>query len=122
MRAMSIMPMPGAPPAAPVAPAPDPGLEARARLMVMAARKALEQAVPILGAGSDDGKKVITALRALGDVTGEAADGLLASEHQALGQAVQAVPPGGGMPMTGPTPGPGSMMPGRPMGAPGGPM
>ncbi len=112
--------MPGAPPAAPVTAPPQAGLEARARLMVMAARKALEQAVPILGAGSDDGKKVITALRALGDVTGEAQDGLLASEHAAMGQAVAAVPPGG-MPMTGPTPGAGSMG-GAPMGPPPGMM
>lgn len=111
--------MPGAPPAAPVAPASNPGLEARARLMVLAARKALEQAVPILGAGSDDGKKIITALRALGDVTGEATEGLLAAEHAALGQAVAPVP-SGGMPMQGPTPGPGSLMPGAPMGGPGG--
>ena len=118
---MGGLPMPMAPPAAPVEAAPNPGLEARARLMVLAARKALEQAVPILGAGSDDGKKIITALRALGDVTGEATEGLLAAEHAALGQAVQPVP-AGGLPMQGPTPGPGSMMPGRPMGGPGGPM
>ncbi len=118
MHPMAIMP--GAPPAAPVQAGPNPGLEAKARLMVMAARKALEQAVPILGAGSDDGKKVITALRALGDVTGEAAEGLLAAEHAALGQAVAPVPGGGGMPMAGPMPGPGSMLPGRPMAAPGG--
>lgn len=112
-------PIAAAPPATPVAPSPQAGLEARARLMVMAARKALEQAVPILGAGSDDGKKVITALRALGDVTGEAADGLQQSEMSALSQAVAPVP-AGGMPMGGPTPGAGSMVPGRPMGMPGG--
>lgn len=88
--------------------------------MVIAARKALEQAVPILGASSDDGKKIITALRALGDVTGEVSEGLLASELGALNQAVAPVPAGGGMPMMGPTPGPGSAMPGRPMAGPGG--
>lgn len=89
--------------------------------MVLAARKALEQAVPLLGAGTDDGKKVITALRALGDVTGEPSEGLLAAEMGALSQAVQPVP-SGGLPMVGPTPGPGSAIPGRPMamGGPGG--
>lgn len=106
-------PIASAPPAAPVAPGPQAGLEARARLMVLAARKALEQAVPILGVGSDDGKKIITALRALADVTGEPAEGLAQSEMAALNQAVAPVP-GGGLPMGGPVPGPGSMSPGRP--------
>lgn len=114
-------PAPSAPPAAPVAPPQAAGLQSRARLMVLAARKALEQAVPILGVGSDDGKKIITALRALADVTGEPSEGLVQAEVGALEQAVAPVP-GGGMPMAGPTPGPGSMSPGRPvpMGGPGG--
>jgi hypothetical protein len=83
----------------------------------VAARKVLESTVAILGSGSDEGKKVLTALKALADFGGDTAPGLLGAEHQAMGQAVTPVPgpgtpPPGGMPMRGPTPGPGSMAPG----------
>jgi len=111
--------LPGAaPPAAPVRPPQAAGLIAQARLRVLAARKLLESVVPILGSAGDDGKKVLTAVKALADFSGEQADGLLRSEHQAMGQAVAPVPPPGappqGMPMRGPNPCPASMSPGAP--------
>jgi hypothetical protein len=59
-------------------------LKARARLWVIAARKALEMALPVLGSGSDEGKLVTRALSAIGGVTTEPAQGLSESEHQAL--------------------------------------
>lgn len=79
--------------------------------------------MPVLGTDSEDGKAVLGALSSLKRISGDVAPGLMQSEHRAMGQAVQPVPPPGsaapgGMPMRGPMPAPGSMGMGGPMPAP----
>lgn len=113
-------------PAAPATAPPPAGLQAQARLRVLLARKVLESVVPILGSGSDDGRKVLNAVKALADFSGDTAGGLTQAEHQAMGQAIQPVPrPGPGAPppagpaLRPPVPGPGSMGPAGAGGAPG---
>lgn len=96
----------GASPAAPAAAMPDLGLQSRARGQVVIARKLLENALSSLGTDTDEGKKLLTALKALADVfTGSPSGGLLKNEVKALGaSATPGLQPAGGMPMGGPTP------------------
>jgi hypothetical protein len=76
---------PAAPAAAPVAE----GTKARARLTVIVARKALEMALAELGTDTEEGYKVLQALKPLADIySGTASAGLEKSELSALaGQA-----------------------------------
>jgi hypothetical protein len=87
----------------------------RARVQVVLARKLLEQAVPVLGAGSDEGKKILKALTNIADIyQGAPAGGIQQAEMKSLASQAPAGPqptpaPMGGMGMGGPTPGPGTM-------------
>jgi len=83
----------------------------RARVQVVMARKLLEQAVPVLGAGSDEGKKILKALSQLTDIyQGAPAGGIQQAEMKSLASQAPAgpqptPPPMGGASMGGPVPG-----------------
>ena len=83
----------------------------RARVQVVLARKLLEQAVPVLGAGSDEGKKILKALTTIADVfQGAPAGGIQQGEMKTLAAMAPSgpqptPPPMGGASMGGPVPG-----------------
>jgi hypothetical protein len=86
----------------------------RARVQVVLARKLLEQAVPVVGAGSDEGKKILKALTNISDLyQGAPAGGIQQAELKSLAASAPAGPQPqqqqGGQSMGGPMPGPGSM-------------
>lgn len=97
-------------PSAPTGPLSQAGLRGRALLGVLSARKQLELAAPLLGIGSEEGKAVYSAIKALAKLDVQAAPSLTQAEAQAGQEAVRPVqvgqPGGGGM--MGPMPGPGS--------------
>lgn len=114
---MGAPPIQGAPPS-PVAPVAlqQQGMVARARIKALLARRMLEDALPVLTSGSEDGQAIVKALSALKSV-GEPSDpGLQVSEAQAEappggpGAMAPLGPPPGGMGMAGP--GPGTAFPG----------
>ncbi len=80
-------------------------------MQVVLARKLLEQAVPTLGAGSEEGKKILKALVAISDLyQGAPAGGIQQAEMKSLASQAPAGPqptpaPMGGAPMGGPVPG-----------------
>ena len=83
----------------------------KARVQVVLARKLLEQAVPVLGAGSDEGKKILKALSQLTDIyQGAPAGGIQQAELKSLASQAPAgpqptpQPQPGGMAMGGPVP------------------
>lgn len=74
---------------------------------MQAAHKALSEALPKLPQGSDEEQACLGALKALADMETDIAPGLLSTEAQALGGAVNGAPGmggGGGTPMGGPSP------------------
>lgn len=95
----------GAAPASPAETMPAAGIQARARMQVLFARKLLEQALSSLGTDTDEGKKLLTALKALADVfTGSPSGGMMKNEVKSLGASALGGPQPMGVPMGGPTP------------------
>lgn len=65
----------------------------RARVQVVLARKLLEQAVPVIGASSEEGKKVLKALTNLSDLyQGAPGGGIQQAELKALSSGAPSGP------------------------------
>lgn len=99
---MAEMMVPGsAPPAAPVQLSPADGLKMSARLQLLDILRKLERILPILGAATDEGRSVLTAMRALAT----------AVPKDALDEPDQPVPQmaGAGQPPPQMPPGPGGL-------------
>ena len=98
---MAEMAVPGmAPPAAPVQISPAEGLKMRARLELFQVLKTLERVLPVLGAASDEGRSVLTAMRALATaIPKDALDDPPAPPAQMAPPQRPQMPPGpGGLP------------------------
>jgi hypothetical protein len=86
----------------------------RARVQVVLARKLLEQAVPAVGAGTEEGKKILKALTNIADLyQGAPAGGIQQAELKSLAASAPAGPQPqqqqGGVSMGGPVPSQASM-------------
>lgn len=115
-------PPPGGPtlgaPASPAAPVGlvQAGMVARARVAVLAARAALEHALPLLGSASEEGQAVVKALGALDKIPAMPDPTMASNEPQPPGMTLPPAPPPmaggmpGGMAMGGPAAG--AMFPG----------
>lgn len=102
----------------PIKPPAQPGLNAAARAKMSLGAQSLIEALGILkDVSTDEGKAIIDALRILGKVIPDAAEGLSQSAMMGMQGAappVQAAPKPGGMPGMPPAPRP-AMMQSRPM-------
>ena len=97
-------------PSAPAKMSRQAGMLARARSGLLAARKAVQQALAMIDdTSSEEGKAAIAALKALQGISGDASPGLTEHEGMALKSGSVAQPPagppgGGGAGMAGPQP------------------
>lgn len=82
------------------------GMMARARVTLLAARKACQMALAMIDdMASEEGKAALDALKALAKISGDTQPGLAESEGKSLQQAVQPqAGGGGGTQMAGPQP------------------
>lgn len=94
-------PAAGVPNAAPAQSMAQEGLQAKARLQIILARKVLEAVLPVLGSDSEEGKSVTKALTALAAISrGEAEPKLLESEAASLRQVAAPAPQPVGRPQS----------------------
>jgi hypothetical protein len=92
------------PPAGPSAPGPaaQEGLRAQARVKLSQAVRLLSEALGVLKeVGSDEGRAILSALKALSSVTPEVSQGLGESELAAMASGVQAARPAAAQPPQG---------------------